>query len=237
MNERAVFSQQTLDFLLENRVMDSKAWFLEHRGIYERTVLAPMRALVEALAPTMQAIDPTLICEPKVGRSISRIYRDTRFTRSKAIFRENMWCVFIRAKHTYFALPGFYFEVNPAGFVYGCGFYGMSTDTMESVRRLILAGDAHWQQALAAYQAQDVFLLDDARYKRSRHPDQPEELRAWLDQRNIDLSCSSGELELLFSPELGGRVASDFLRIAPIYHFLMHAEEQTDHRPVRRAYR
>ena len=33
------FSENTLDFLFENRVVDSKAWFEEHRAVYEALVL------------------------------------------------------------------------------------------------------------------------------------------------------------------------------------------------------
>ena len=228
-----VFSQQTLDFLLENRIMDSKPWFLEHRDIYETQVLAPLRALVEALTPAMLAIDPTLICEPKVGRSISRIYRDTRFSKNKAIFREVMWCLFIRDKRLYHGLPAFFFEVSPAGYRYGCGYYSASAETMAAARTLILRGDPSWQAALRAFEAQDVFVLDDARYKRSRHPDAPERLRAWLDQKSICLLHEGDDRALLFSPALPDRLAADFAAIAPVYHFLMHAEAQVDHRPVR----
>ena len=85
------FSKEGLDFLFENRLMDSKPWFIEHRDIYEEKVLEPMRELVEALAPTINEIDDRMICEPKIGKSISRIYRDTRFTHDKSIFREKIW--------------------------------------------------------------------------------------------------------------------------------------------------
>ena len=233
MNKCNSFSQQTLDFLLENRIADSKPWFLEHRDLYEAHVLAPFRALVEALAPAMLAIDPELICEPKVGRSISRIYRDTRFSKNKAIFREVMWCTFIRDKRIYHGLPAFFFELSPGGFRYGCGYYCAGTETMTAIRRLIVNNDKSWQAALQAFQAQKVFYLEVERYKRSRHPDQPEALRAWLDQKSICLLHDSDDFELLFSPALADRLAGDFTDIAPVYHFMMKAESQVDHRPAR----
>jgi len=64
------FSDKSIDFLFENRVVDNKAWFLEHRAEYESLVLDPMRELVTALTLAMHSIDPLLICDPKVGRSI-----------------------------------------------------------------------------------------------------------------------------------------------------------------------
>jgi len=50
------FSEKTLDFLFENRVMDSKAWFEAHRADYEALVLEPLRALVRELTPAMLEI-------------------------------------------------------------------------------------------------------------------------------------------------------------------------------------
>ena len=40
------FSREALDFLMENKLRDSKEWFREHRKDYDRLVLLPMRQLV-----------------------------------------------------------------------------------------------------------------------------------------------------------------------------------------------
>lgn len=220
------FSQKTLDFLLTNRLMDSKPWFEEHRADYEEYVLGPMRQLVIDMEPTIRSIDPLLICEPKISRSISRIYRDTRFSRDKSIFREIMWCSFMRDRRMFHGLPGFYFEITPAGFSYGCGYYQAAPEAMEAMRELILAGDADFKAALRAYKKQDVFVLLDEKYKRSRHPDAPEELREWLDQRSICLTARGRSMDELFSPELYKTLSTDFLRIEKVYRFLTKAESR-----------
>lgn len=54
-------SEKTLDFLFDNRMQDSRAWFQAHREQYQRYVLEPMTELTEQLAPAMQAIDPQLV--------------------------------------------------------------------------------------------------------------------------------------------------------------------------------
>lgn len=83
-------------FLVENRLHDSKAWFEAHREDYNRLVLEPLRQLVGEMAPVMLAIDPRLVVQPAVGKTISRIFRDTRFSRDKSAFREHMWISFNR---------------------------------------------------------------------------------------------------------------------------------------------
>jgi len=220
------FSQKTLDFLLTNRLMDSKAWFQDHRGEYEEFVLTPLRQLVIDLSPTIAAIDPLLICEPKVSRSISRIFRDTRFSRDKSIFREVMWCSFMRDRRMFHGLPGFYFEINPAGYSYGCGYYQAAPEAMEAMRDLIRAGDRSYRAARRACEKQDVFQLLDTRYKRTRHPDAEERDRLWLDQRSICLAAEGCDLALLFSPTLHETLASDFMKLLPVYRFLQKAESR-----------
>lgn len=218
------FSNDSINFLFENRVMDSRPWFAEHREDYERLVLEPLRELVTALTPTMLSIDPLFICEPKVDRSISRIYRDTRFSHDKSIFRDLMWCVFIRDRKIYNGLPGFWFEFSPKGFRYGCGYYQASAETMEAMRAMILADEKTYKAALKAFKKQSVFMLGDYKYKRSRYPEQPEEKRDWLDRRSIDFLAESDDFELLFSDTLAEKLASDFKLLIPMYDFMMAAE-------------
>ncbi len=218
------FSEESLKFLFENRVVDSKAWFLEHRDEYERLVLEPMRELVKALEPAILSIDPLLICEPKVGRSISRIYRDTRFSHDKSIFRDVMWCVFIRDKKLYNGLPGFWFEFSPRIIRYGCGYYQASPESMEAMRELIIADDKTFKAAQKALKNQSVFRLDGEKYKRSRHPEQPEEKREWLDRRDIGFITESEDFDLLFSDALADKLAADFKLLVPMYEFMMAAE-------------
>ena len=218
------FSEETVKFLFENRVMDSKSWFLEHRADYDRLVLEPMRELVVGLEPAMLSIDPQLICEPKVGRSISRIYRDTRFSNDKSIFRDVMWCVFIRDKKLYNGLPGFWFEFSPRIFRYGCGYYQASSESMDAMRDMIIADEKSFKAAQKAFNKQSVFHLGDSKYKRSRYPDQPEEKREWLDLRSMDFITESEDFDLLFSDALAEKLSADFKLLAPMYDFMMAAE-------------
>ena len=107
------FTKQAVEFLMENKFHDSKDWFRQHREQYDRLVLDPMRALVAEIAPAMLDIDGRLIAEPKVGRSISRIYRDTRFSKDKSTFRDVVWCVFCGKKSSMKGLRLFILSFRP----------------------------------------------------------------------------------------------------------------------------
>ena len=218
------FSDDTLSFLFENRVNDSKAWFLEHRADYERLVLEPMRRLVVDLTPVMLAIDPLFVCEPKVGRCISRIYRDTRFSSDKSIFRDVMWCSFTRPKSEQRGRPGYYFELSPAGANFGCGWYHTPPETMDVIRDMVRNGDRLFLRAERSLKKAGIYELEDTRYKRTRNPGEPEEKRLWLDQRSICISAHSEDFDMLFSDGLYEKLAADFMAVRPFYEFLLEAD-------------
>ncbi len=215
------FTEETLDFMALNRVMDSREWFHQHHDEYERLVVAPLAELVEAVAPGMLKIDPSLVIVPRVGKSISRIWRDTRRGPGLPIYRDVMWFTLLRGK--YLGYPSFWFEFSPRSLRWGCGWYQTEPETVAAARELILAGDSDWRAALAAFEAQRVFTLEDNRLKRTRYPDAPENLRAWLDQKSFCLIHEEKKLDALYSDSLPRRLVRDYRRIAPVYDFFLKA--------------
>ena len=220
------FTKQAVEFLMENKFHDSKDWFRQHREQYDRLVLDPMRALVAEIAPAMLDIDGRLIAEPKVGRSISRIYRDTRFSKDKSTFRDVVWCVFLREKKLYEGPPAFYFEFSPSKLRWGCGYYRASSRDMDTMRGLILRRDPDFDAARRAVGQDGYFALEGETYKRSKFPDIQGPARQWLDQKNIAVTHNGGAegFDLLYSPELGVRLVRDFRQLKPLYAFFLKTQ-------------
>ena len=216
------FTQNSIDFLFENRLHDSREWFNDHKEDYRNFVTEPMKALIAEVAPTILKIDPLIEINPN---RISRIYRDMRL-HPDSIFRDHIWYTFSRSHEQYHALPGFYFSIGAGGISYGCGYYCASAQSMQTLRSLMLSGDDSFKAALMAVEKQKVFTLYGDMYKRSKFPDQPEELRRWLDRKDIGLSFDINDPEIMFSDKLAKKVAGDFRKIAPFYDFCMKAEAQ-----------
>ncbi len=216
------FSQQTIDFLFENRLHDSKPWFAEHKGDYTRFVVEPFTDIVNALAPTMAKIDPEIICDPK---KLSRIYRDARYARD-SVFRDEMWYTFARKRpDAYVGHPGFYFAVGVNGMSYGCGYYCADSAVKEAVRGMILADDESFKKAFSAFRKQKKFAFYGEMYKKNKFPDQPPEKREWLNRKEFGVSCFSNDPSVMFSEGLADAVAEDFLKIKPLYDFYVKAEQ------------
>ena len=76
----SLFSQKTLEFLFEKPPARQPDLVCRTQKEYQSLVIQPMRQLVMDLSPTMLELDPQFITEPKVDKTIARIWRDTRYT-------------------------------------------------------------------------------------------------------------------------------------------------------------
>ena len=219
-----MFSSETLDFLATNRFMNSREWYAEHKPDFKQYVLQPMIDLVEALTPTLESIDDRIVTEPKVDKTISRIYRDMRRAHG-AFYREVMWLTFKRDKRMFPGYPEFFFVFSPNECFYGCGQYAPSGETMTCVRQMIVRSDPLFRKADKVYRSEDAYTLYGKPYKRSRFPGESAEKREWLDRRAICLVREFSSFGPMFSPSFAQEMAQDFQRMSPVYHMLIAAEQ------------
>ncbi|MDP4180176.1 MAG: DUF2461 domain-containing protein [Bacillota bacterium] len=216
------FSNEALKFLLENKINNSKVWYEDHKDLYKRYIYNPFVELITELAPSMTEIDSQILTVP--SKLISRVRRDTRFSKDKTLYRDNAWLVFLRDKSQMSSSPCFWFEISQKGSSFGVGYYGAGTGSMSNMREMILNNNLAFLSALKCYEAQDTFVIGGEMYKRSKYPDQPENLRPWLDRKNIYFECAQNDFNLAFSKELPEILKKGFTSLKPIYEFLCLVE-------------
>ncbi len=219
------FTQKTLEFLAENRMRNSRDWFHAHKAEYQAHVLQPLVQLSEALTPVMEKIDAQFVTAPKVNKTISRIYRDTRFSKDKSLYREHMWVVFLRDKHLFTDPPAMVFELWPDGYFYGCGYYSAPSKVMAAMRQLILEDDKTYRAAQKAMDGQTEFQMDGEFYKRPHYPDQPAKKRDWLERRHISVLHAGADVRDVYDPDLANRLIKGFETLKPVYDFFIAAAE------------
>ena len=83
--------------LAENRFRDSKAFYEEHKEEIKANITEPMRQIAGICVQDLLEIDPLINSIPT--KMVSRVRRDTRYTKDKRLYRENMWIMFMRPKH------------------------------------------------------------------------------------------------------------------------------------------
>src|SRR5688500_10269008 len=86
------FRPEAIDFLAELAQNNDRAWYQPRKSDYERLLKEPMDALVATLADRFQERGLPLGADPK--RSVSRIYRDTRFAKDKSPYKPNIYARF-----------------------------------------------------------------------------------------------------------------------------------------------
>ena len=214
------FTQKTLDFLREVEVRNSKEWFERNRPLYNNEVLQPLKNLVTDLSPAMLAIDPEFETTPAVNKTISRIFRDTRFTRDKRIFRGNLWITFKRRVRNWKDSPVYFFEIFPDWYRFGMGYYNASRTTMDALRRRIDDNPVEFNNFISCLKKQNFFQLIPDHYKRKIANDHSEEIQLWYQCRSFYLSCNRKQDELFFSSGLVDEISFAFHTVKPLYQYL-----------------
>lgn len=70
--------KKALPFLESIRKNNSKEYFEAHRDEYEQYILNPSKAFVVEMGEHLMALEPTVDAEPKINRSLFKMYRDVR---------------------------------------------------------------------------------------------------------------------------------------------------------------
>ena len=115
------FPKEGIRFLKKLDRNNEREWFLEHKEEYERYLLEPSKSFVEALRPYLRKVSPHLVIQPKMGGSISRIYRDTRFTNDKSPYKTYVSFLFWDKRGDRVSSPAFYMGLDWTGVSMGCG--------------------------------------------------------------------------------------------------------------------
>ena len=214
------FYEQTVDFLFGLRIHNNKAWFEEHRGDYQKYLLEPFKSLVIDLAPVMQEIDPWLEVTPDVNKTISRIYRDTRFSKDKSPFRDHLWLTFKRKRPDWQDAPAYFFELTPESYRYGMGYYLASTETMEIFRKKLIEKPGQFLELTRFLYNNSEFAVEGEKYKKPKVLHENQAITDWCGWKYFFIVINRTIDDQLFETSLVQNIDLGFRQLSPLYHFL-----------------
>lgn len=214
------FSQNAPTFLRNLAANNNKAWFEAHRQEYEEHLLEPLKALVSDLSGFMLSIDPDFMTIPSVDRTISRIYRDTRFSKDKSPYKTTVWITFKRPIRNWQDSPCYFLELGVDYYRFGMGFYSAAKDTMDRLREIVDKRPAEFLKVVSFFAKQDVFVLEGEKYKKILKGTLPADLQEWYQRKNLYLVCNREIDETLYGRRLVDDLISCFGIVAPLYHYL-----------------
>jgi uncharacterized protein (TIGR02453 family) len=87
----AHFTPAFFKFLRDLKRNNDREWFAANRDRYGADVEGPMLQFIEDFAPRLRTISPAYVADKRrMGGSMFRIYRDTRFSADKSPFKTNV---------------------------------------------------------------------------------------------------------------------------------------------------
>ncbi len=131
------FPRDTLAFLEGINADNSKERFTANRPLYDATVAAA-KAFVETVGPELRKIAPDIRFEPKVGGSLQRPNRDTRFDKGKPPYKEQFDLWFWHGEKKGWDQPGFFLRIAPDNLWIAAGMMHILWPQLKTFRAAVL---------------------------------------------------------------------------------------------------
>lgn len=134
------FPPEAFTFLSGLSQNNNKAWFDAHRDVYDGAIVVPALRFVDAMGTAIKKFAPSVTPEPKVGGSLFRIHRDTRFSSEKSPYKTHVG-IRLRdgdtAKSAKCRGPLFYVEFDATRLRLGVGVKEFEGGTLDAYRRAV----------------------------------------------------------------------------------------------------
>jgi uncharacterized protein (TIGR02453 family) len=142
------FPTATRQFLAGIAENNSKEWFEANRALYDEGYVGAGRAFVEAVGPELRKVSPEVQFEPRINGSISRVNRDTRFSRDKRPYKDNLDLFFWHVERKGFGYPGFFIRLTAKDVWLGSGMHHFMDEGLTRYRDAVV--DERLGKALVA---------------------------------------------------------------------------------------
>ncbi len=214
------FTDETAEFLMDLKFHNNTDFFHANHDRYVETVQTPFYEMIEDLSPDMLKIDPQM--ETRPYKCLSRIHRDTRFSRDKSPYRDHHWFLFRRAGEPREKSLFYYFEFGPDRLGWGLGIWGENRELMDIFRKRMRANP---DGILAVIDDMDLpkrkLIPGGTSFKKMDIPPEiPERLKMWYKAREIYVGKYDPPAAWAYSERVLREVRHDFRTLAPLYRLL-----------------
>lgn len=145
------FPEEGLKFLSQLEKNNNRDWFNANKSRYEDHVREPARAFIRAMGPRLAGMSANFIAdERKVGGSLMRIYRDTRFGKDKTPYKTNVGIQFRHAVGRDVHAPGFYVHLESTSAFVGAGVWRPDSTALYHIRAKIDEEQARWRKIVGS---------------------------------------------------------------------------------------
>ena len=169
------FGPRLLKFLRELEANNERAWFKANQDRYEAAVREPARAFIRAMEPAIARISEHLVADDrKVGGSLMRVHRDTRFGKDKTPYKTNLGIQFRHEDGKDVHAPGCYVHLSPEGCFLGMGMWHPDSPSLKAIREKIVAEPDRWKTIVGSKKLQRYWRQGGESLKRAPKGFDPE---------------------------------------------------------------
>ena len=130
------FDRTSIDFLEQLAANNDREWFAQNKARYEEQVLDVALRFIQSMQEPLAQIAPHFTAIPqRVGGSLMRVYRDTRFSKNKLPYKTNIGIQFRHEKAKDVHSPGYYVHIDPERVFVGVGMWRPAPDSLRASRR------------------------------------------------------------------------------------------------------
>ena len=224
MNSFKGFDRDTFLMLAENSFNDSKSYYDSVKETLKQKATVPMRNICADLAPQLFEIDNLMNLIPV--KMVSRIRRDTRRAKNMNMYRDNIWCMFMRHKYEWNYQPCMWFEVMPGCYSIGVGMFRTDAAYLEKYREVFEENQKEFKTALkSVYSVGAVDVLE--RYAKDKPGEVQKDLVDYYNAKSLYFIKSSFDLEPLFDGSVLKELRETIEAYAPMYKFFLKVTEKT----------
>ncbi len=222
----AYFNEGTFDFLDRLADNNQREWFHEHKAFYEGCVREPALRLIADVAEELPHLSPHFVAIPrKVGGSLMRAHRDTRFGKDKTPYKTNIGIQFRHVLGKDVHAPGYYLHISSHQSFLGVGIWRPDAPSLTRIRTRIVEKEGEWIKARdhrpfkKQYHISGKSLITSPRGFSKAHP-MIKDLR-----RKDFIAIHDVDSDLVLSSRLKSTMMKRFADASPYMRFLCQALE------------
>lgn len=226
MSEFKGFDKNALFLLQINKFNDSRDFYESVKEDIKKGAIVPMRQLASDLSDELYKIDPMMNLIPT--KMVSRVRRDTRRSKNKEMYRENIWCMFMRDKNQFRYQPCMWFEFYPDHYTYGVGIFGSDPAFMEIYRQHMKDNQKRYKSAFLKAEKCGAFP-DILPYKKTKpgFEEIDKSLQPYFNTKYLFFTCIKYEMQNLYSDKILFELKEAIKAFAPLYKLLLEAHEKS----------
>lgn len=220
----AGFTPQTIAFLNELSQNNNREWFKAHKSRYEELVLDVALRFIQSMQDPLTEIAPRFVAQAtRVGGSLMRVYRDTRFSKIKTPYKTNIGIQFRHERAKDVHSPGYYVHIAPEEVFVGVGMWRPDSDPLRGIRERIAARPDEWRRSIADPKFKRQFELGGEKLTRPpRGFDKDQECIEDIKRKSF-IAVKSMTVEDCISPQFQRKVETAFKCGKPYMQFLCKA--------------